>query len=119
MLRTFATAPFAVLLSLVLLFSQQAGVRHGLSHLPGHAVAAVAAAVPHDDPGGSDPDGHAPGEVCRDCLAFAQIDGAMHADVAPPALLCGMRFPVVVAQQHAVQHTACPAQRSRGPPSLV
>ena len=116
MSRTFATVPFSVLLSVFLLFAQQAGLRHGLSHLPGHVNAAAAA---HDDHAGTDPDGHAPGELCKDCLAFAQIDGAVHADVLPPALLCGMRFHAVAAPVRPAQDAACPAQRSRGPPFLV
>jgi hypothetical protein len=111
MLRTFAAAPFAVLLSVFMLLSQQAGLRHELSHVVGPVGAAHAE---HDDP-----DGHHPGELCKDCLAFAQIDGAIHTDVLPPALLCGMRFHAVAAQVLAAQDAACPAQRSRGPPSLV
>ena len=116
MLRPFATAPFAVLLSVFLLFAQQAGLRHGLSHLPGHVEAAAAA---QDDHAGSDPEGHVPAEPCEDCLAFAQIDGAIHADVLPPALLCGMRFHAVASRVLGVRDAEGPAQRSRGPPLFV
>jgi hypothetical protein len=95
----------AVALAVMLVFAQQAGVLHALSHLGGASDT-------------TQPQKHHPGEkVCDHCLVFAVVHGG-----APSAQLL---IPVVDGQSHfhANEALSVPPRRaahyrSRAPPAL-
>jgi hypothetical protein len=104
---------FALLLSLLLIGSQQAA----LAHMLGHAV--VPAAVQVIDAGDAD---HGAALVlshtCTTCIAFAGADLAPPAPLAPPSLAAGNTPALAVAVPPAPTLAFLAAFRSRAPPLL-
>ena len=98
-----------LLLAALLLLAQHSAWAHELGHL------AAAHAASHEPQGGDVP--HAPVELCRLCLSFAQIDTA----AAPAAGVMPLAAPTVQEQATQVPcgtlHIAPPARRSRSPPT--
>ncbi|MGN6704375.1 MAG: DUF2946 family protein [Burkholderiaceae bacterium] len=77
-----------LLLALLLLFSQQAGFVHALSHLGDRQAGDVSVGTNNGNDSGNDigaaPVKKAPaGHVCEQCLSFAQIGAAL-----PPSAPC-------------------------------
>ena len=97
-----------LLLAALLLLSQHSTWVHELGHL---SAARVAAQVL---PGGDAP--HAQVELCRLCLACAQIDSAAAPQGAALALAAHAPHEHAVLAPVAALHIAAPAQRSRSPP---
>jgi hypothetical protein len=97
-----------LLLAALLLLAQHSAWAHELGHL------AAAHAATHEPQGGDVP--HAPVELCRLCLSFAQIDTA----AAPAAGVMPLVAQVAQAQAMRVPRgtlrIAPPARRSRSPP---
>ena len=102
-----------LLLAALLLLAQHSAWAHELGHLA--AAPAAAPAASHEPQGGDVP--HAPVELCRLCLSFAQIDTA----AAPAAGVMPLAAPTVQEQATQVPcgtlHIAPPARRSRSPPT--
>jgi len=104
---------FALLLSLLLIGSQQAA----LAHMLGHAV--VPAAIQVVDDGDAD---HGAAlslsHTCTTCIAFAGADLAPPAPLAPPALAAGNVAALAVAVPPSPTLAFLAAFRSRAPPPL-
>jgi hypothetical protein len=104
---------FVLLLSLLLIGSQQAA----LAHMLGHAV--VPAAVQVVDDGDAD---HGAAlslsHTCTTCIAFAGADLAPPAPLAPPALTADATAALAVAVPPAPTLAFRAAFRSRAPPPL-
>lgn len=104
---------FALLLSLLLLGSQQAA----LAHVLGHAL--VPAAVQVVDNGEAD---HGAAlslaHACTTCIAFAGADLAPPAPLAPPALTAGATAALAVTVPPGPTLAFLAAFRSRAPPPL-
>lgn len=104
---------FALLLSLLLVGSQQAA----LAHMLGHAV--VPAAVQVADDGDAD---HGAAlslsHTCTTCIAFAGADMAPPAPLALPSLAAGGTAALAVAVPPAPTLAFLAAFRSRAPPPL-
>jgi hypothetical protein len=103
-----------VLLSLLLLISQQMAFSHVITHWSGQRGAAAGHAARGD---GSVSDAFAKDQVCSQCLAFAQISGAVGTtprSFAPPASPSGA---IVGAPEHTVDARTVVAFRSRAPPA--
>ena len=93
----------ALLLPLVLLFTQQASLRHEIRQ---HLAAAA-----------GDRDQHpATGDRCQICLGFSQMAAAIGGSLPSHALLGGLVFHLAEAQAPASATRELPAARSRGPP---
>jgi hypothetical protein len=95
------------LLPLLLLLAQQGAVLHELSHYPATEV------------GGDSKSQTSHGDICGLCLAFAQVDSAAAPDVSVPLLLAELSFELAPVAPVHVGATQLPAQRSRGPPSVL
>ena len=114
--------PFlALLLSLLLLGSQQAALAHMLGHAVAPAAAQVATQLSTDVAQGQDAEHGAAlvlSHVCTTCIAFAA------ADLAPPAPVLPLAFAADNAPAHALAVAPAPtlarlaAFRSRAPPPL-
>ena len=109
-----------VLLSLLLLLSQQMAMSHAMTHWAGSRDAPVqlnTAAGQQQDVGISS--AFAQDQTCEHCLAFAQIAGAIGSPTrsfaAAAAATCA---PPAGASQPACARTTCGFQ-SRGPPSFA
>jgi hypothetical protein len=105
-----------VLLSLLLLISQQMAFSHVITHWSGQRGAAAGHVVRGD---GSVSDAFAKDQVCSQCLAFAQIAGAVGntpRSFAPPAVPSGAISP---APEHSIDARIVVAFRSRAPPGAV
>ncbi len=103
-----------VLLSLLLLVSQQMASAHVLSHLSASlAGSGVVQANPVDDGLAS---AVAQDETCSHCLSFAQLAGAPGS--TPPAFIIPSAgsSPVVAATAHDAGARTILAFNSRGPP---
>lgn len=97
-----------LLLPLMLLLTQQAGLLHALGHEDG-----ASAQHEHSDPQ------HATGGVCDICLGLAQLgSGAVLAQAVPHAIASAAFHWAAPSPAHALATTA-PPQRSRGPPSVA
>lgn len=109
-----------VMLSLLLLMSQQMAIAHGMTHWAG---AQKGAAQLQKAPGQHAERGVAPGfaqgQTCEQCLAFAQLAGAVNspsrAFVADPAASCAV---AASPTQPGWARCACPFQ-PRAPPFLA
>ena len=110
-----------LLLSLLLLGSQQAALAHMLGHAVAPAAAQAATQLSTDVAQGQDAEHGAAlvlSHVCTTCIAFAA------ADLAPPAPVLPLAFATDSAATHAVAVAPAPtlallaAFRSRAPPSL-
>ena len=110
--------PFlALLLSLLLLGSQQAA----LAHMLGHAVAPAAAQSATEVAQGQDAEHGAAlvlSHVCTTCIAFAGADLAPPAPVLPVAFAANNPAAVAVAVAPAPTLAFLAAFRSRAPPPL-
>ena len=116
-MRRFLHPLFVLLLSLLLIGSQQAA----LAHMLGHAVAPAAAQPATEVVQGEDSDHGAAlvlSHVCTTCIAFAGADLAPPAPLAPPALAAGNTAALVVAVPPAPTLAFLAAFRSRAPPLL-
>lgn len=111
----------ALLLSLLLLGSQQAALAHMLGHAVAPAAAQAATQLSTDVAQGQDAEHGAAlvlSHVCTTCIAFAA------ADLAPPAPVLPLAFATDSAATHAVAVAPAPtlallaAFRSRAPPPL-
>ena len=96
----------SVLLPLVLLFSQQGGLLHELSHW--HLPAPTSDAKAHSASVDKD--------VCLDCLAYAQIAGLAQFDLPVLPSQEGLSYHYVPEAARSVAEASTPALRSRGPP---
>ena len=108
---------FALLLSLLLIGSQQAA----LAHMLGHAVAPTAALAATDGVQAEDREHGAAlvlSHVCTTCIAFAGADLAPPAPLAPPALTADKAAALAVAVPPAPTLAFLAAFRSRAPPPL-
>ena len=96
----------ALLLPLVLLFSQQGALLHELSHwhVPATGVESTAQASSADT------------DFCLDCLAFAQVAGLAQFDLPVLPVADGLSHHLVSDAARSVAEAALPAPRSRGPP---
>lgn len=105
-----------ILLSLLLLVTQQMGLTHALSHLGTVQPPAVLG----QQGGDGDEDGRAKSLAldagCQQCLAFAQLAGPLGSKTVAFALpdLADSHFILAVADGQP-RHSACPFQ-SRAPP---
>ncbi|MDA8256250.1 MAG: hypothetical protein M0Z99_11545 [Betaproteobacteria bacterium] len=110
--------PFLVLLlSLLLLGSQQAA----LAHMLGHAVAPAAAQAATEVAQGQDAEHGAAlvlSHVCTTCISFAGADLAPPAPVLPVAFAANNPAAVAVAVTPAPTFAFIAAFRSRAPPPL-
>lgn len=110
--------PFlALLLSLLLLGSQQAA----LAHMLGHAAAQSAAQVATEVAQGQDAEHGAAlvlSHVCTTCIAFAGADLAPPAPVLPVAFAANNAAAAAVAVAPAPTLAFIAAFRSRAPPPL-
>ena len=95
---------WALLLPLLLLFSQQGELRHEYSHFATQE-ASCKKAPPTPD-------------TCATCLAYAHITGAAKIDVAVPALLSHLAFHFAPSFAIASADKEALSPSSRGPPSL-
>ena len=103
-----------VLLSLLLLVSQQMASSHVLSHLGGALAASTTALAPGADDGLAS--AVATDETCSHCLACAQLAGPVGS--TPPAFILAAAgsSPVVAAVAHEAGARTILAFNSRGPP---
>ncbi len=107
-LRLLRRLGVSLLLPLMLLLTQQAGLLHALGH-------EVSAAAQHER---SDSQ-HAAGGVCELCVGLAQLgSGALPAQAAPGVLPSTTYHWAAPSPAHTLATTA-PPQRSRGPPSVA
>lgn len=97
----------SLLLPLLLAIVQQGGLLHELSHYAADAAAARS----------SKSTSH--GEVCQLCLAFAQVGSGATPHAEPPPLLADLSFRWAPAGATALGALELPAERSRGPPSVL
>jgi hypothetical protein len=105
-----------VLLSLLLLVSQQMAFSHVITHWSGQR-GDTAGHVARGD--GNVSDAFAKDQVCSQCLAFAQIAGAVGncpRSFAPPASPSGA---IALSPEHTVDARIVVAFRSRAPPAAV
>jgi hypothetical protein len=105
-----------VLLSLLLLVSQQMAFSHVITHWSGQR-GDTAGHVARGD--GSVSDAFAKDQVCSQCLAFAQLAGAVghtSRSFAPPALPSGA---ISAAPEQSIDARIVVAFRSRAPPAAV
>ena len=93
----------ALLLPLVLLFTQQAALRHEIQQ---HLGAAAGNSEQHP----------APGDRCDLCLGFSQMAAAIAGGLPGHGLLGDLAFHLVDAQAPASATRELPTARSRGPP---
>jgi hypothetical protein len=111
-MRRFQHPFLALLLSLLLLGSQQAA----LAHVLGHAAATGPSQLAQEDAG------HgavlALSHVCTTCIAFAGADVAPAASLPPPAAPPGRMAMAALAVPPAPTLAFIAAFRSRAPPSL-
>jgi hypothetical protein len=97
---------FSLLLPLVLLFTQQAGMEHALAHEAG---------IPHEH---SEPQ-HAAGGACELCLGLAQLGAGALPTPARPHAITGAVFHWAAPSPAHTLATPAPPPRSRGPPSAA
>ncbi len=103
-----------ILLSLLLLLTQQMAATHAFSHLRAALPVAALGQDGDDDGGRSKSPALDPG--CQQCLAFAQLAGPL--GTSPRAFVpldladCAFLLPVAAGRD---RHNACPFQ-SRAPP---
>lgn len=97
-----------LLLAALLLLAQHSAWVHELGHL------SAARAAAHAPPGGDVP--HAPVELCRLCLACAQIDSAAAPQAAAMVLAAQAPHDHAMPASIGALHIAAPARRSRSPP---
>ncbi len=113
-----ALNPFlALLLSLLLLGSQQAA----LAHMLGHAVAPAAAQASNEVAQGQDAEHGAAlvlSHVCTTCIAFAGVDLAPPAPVLPLVFATNSSAAPAIAVPPAPTLAFIAAFRSRAPPPL-
>jgi hypothetical protein len=110
-----------VMLSLLLLMSQQMALTHGLSHWAGSLAVHTQAAGDADDgdDSGSLSRSTAQDQTCHQCLAFAQLASVLSNTPRYFAAANAGSFAVVSgAGRSACVHTAC-GFRSRAPPAAV
>jgi hypothetical protein len=105
-----------VLLSLLLLVSQQMAFSHVVTHWSGQR-GATAGHVARGD--GSVSDAFAKDQVCSQCLAFAQIAGAVGncPRSFAPSMVGSSAIPCT--PQHSIAARTVVAFRSRAPPAAV
>lgn len=105
-----------VLLSLLLLLSQQMAMSHMVSHLSGRAVPA---AVQHRGADGGLSKSIAQDQWCDQCLSFAQIAGAVGSPTRTFAPLDSGADPLPTLAGHSpCARTVC-AFHSRAPPAAA
>lgn len=92
-----------LLLPLLLLFAQQAELRHEYSHF---AEQTASCKKP------------APAETCSTCLAYVHITGAANPEVTVAGLLANLSFHFAPAVHVASADADDVSPRSRGPPNL-
>ncbi len=113
-----------VMLSLLLLMSQQMALTHGLSHWAGSLAVHAQAADGADDADDGDDSGSlsrstAQDQTCHQCLAFAQLASVLSNTPRYFAATDPGSFAVASnAGRPACVHTAC-GFRSRAPPAAV
>lgn len=105
-----------VLLSLLLLLSQQMAMSHMVAHWSGRALPAVAAHQPGE---GALSKSIAQDQWCDQCLAFAQIAGAVGSDHRTFAPFNPGADALPAAAGHAAAARTVVAFRSRAPPASV
>ena len=94
---------WTLLLPLLLLFAQQAELRHEYSHYAGQTASCkkpVAA------------------DTCSACLAYAHVTGAAKPEVTVAGLLSNLSFHFAPAAQVASADDDVVSPRNRGPPTL-
>jgi hypothetical protein len=109
-----------VMLSLLLLLSQQMALSHAVTHWAGSrdAPARIHTAAAHRHDGGIS-SAFAQDQTCGHCLAFAQIAGAIGSPTRSFAADGTATFaPAACASQPACARTTCVFQ-SRAPPSFA
>ncbi len=95
---------FPLLLALTLLFAQQAGAMHALSH-------ALAEQAQQDEKALHSP-------ACGQCAAYTQLGSALNS-VAPAFLLITIPAAIALYIASAFRSTQLPAAVARGPPALL
>lgn len=102
-----------LLLTALLLVAQHGAWLHELGHVAvAHTPHVAVVHAPQQD---SDIP-HAPMDLCRLCLAYAQIDAAAVPLVPAPSLPAQLCRHLAALTPHSDPRLAGPAQRSRGPP---
>ncbi len=104
---------FALLLSLLLIGSQQAALAHMLGHVL--VPAAIQVVDANDTDHGA---ALSLAHTCTTCIAFAGADLAPPAPLAPPSLAAGNTAVLVAAVPPAPTLAFLAAFRSRAPPPL-
>jgi hypothetical protein len=109
-----------VLLSLLLLLSQQMAISHGMTHWFGpRDAAAQLQPTPWEHQEAGISSAFAQDETCSHCLAFAQIAGVISTPVCGYATEdAGSCAPAIILSQPGCTRTSCVFQ-PRGPPSLA
>ncbi|MDB5935793.1 MAG: hypothetical protein JWQ01_3137 [Massilia sp.] len=109
-----------VMLSLLLLLSQQMAISHGMTHWAGTRDGSAQlrkAVAQHDERGVSA--AFAQDQTCEQCLAFAQIAGAVGSPARNFAADCSAICAVAISvTQPGCARTTCVFQ-SRAPPSFA
>jgi len=101
-----------VLLSLLLLVTQQMGVSHAMSHWAGADTTAQSQSGTTHTPS----DGFADDQGCAQCLEYAQVSAALASPAhAAPALALASFDPLVPSRLSDCARTVCVFQ-SRAPP---
>ena len=108
----------SLLLPFLMLLVQQGAVWHELGHLRGNASSTVISATSGQQDQAQHDKELSADKLCEICLAFAQVSGVAKTDVA---LLSLLSFSHAPAQWLAtpVATAEAPAQRNRGPPTLL
>jgi hypothetical protein len=105
-----------VLLSLLLLVSQQMAFSHVITHWSGQRGDSAGHVVRGD---GSVSDAFAKDQVCSQCLAFAQIAGAVGNTPRSFAPLAVASDAIACTPERSIDARFVPAFRSRAPPASV
>lgn len=106
---------FRVLLSFVLLFSQQMATAHALEHLTA-AIGIVNAASPELDDASELAKAVAQHQNCHQCLAFAQLAGPLASSACSVAPLELIAYGSLQATDPCIADGALLAAQPRGPP---
>lgn len=106
-----------LLLSLLLLMSQQMALSHAVTHWSGRMVPSVAAQPASGD--GSLSKSFAQDQWCDQCLAFAQIAGSVGSDTRAFAPFNPGADAIAATAERAFRPRTVCAFRSRAPPVLA
>lgn len=107
---------FRVLLSLLLLLSQQMAISHAVSHWSGSLGASVKA---HEDADSRLSSAFAQDPTCNQCLAFAQLAGALGNPECRFSFAASASYALAGSLRHSNCIRTLVAFQPRAPPALV